>query len=337
MSVEQDLDKAWELLEDGDLDGTRRLAVRLATEAPDEPDVLLLQAACAREAGESEEALALLGRAAAADPEWATPEIWAAELLAADPDRLPEALARATQAVERAEEEEEFLEALAVKAGIELDLGALSAARKTLGELPPIDVAAVDPSWSLEIAHLFLAVGDTDEARRRFRALAEANGELAEAWHGLGLAAEVAGEEDEKRQAWQRTRALDESRPIEDPLLSEADMESVAEAALAELPQRARTLVQNVPIVIADLPASEDVDQGLDPRLLGLFEGTSYREASSLGGPPQLARVLLFRKNLERVATTEDELRDEIRTTLLHETGHFFGMTEDDLEKAGLE
>ena len=46
---------------------------------------------------------------------------------------------------------------------------------------------------------------------------------------------------------------------------------------------------------------------------------------------------LLFRKNLERVAGDADELREEIRTTLLHETGHFFGMDEDDLAGVGLE
>ena len=54
-----------------------------------------------------------------------------------------------------------------------------------------------------------------------------------------------------------------------------------------------------------------------------------------LGGTPQLTQILLFRRNLERVAQDEEELRDEIRTTLLHETGHFFGMTEKDLDDVG--
>ena len=54
-----------------------------------------------------------------------------------------------------------------------------------------------------------------------------------------------------------------------------------------------------------------------------------------LGGTPQLTQILLFRRNLERVAQDEEELREEIRTTLLHETGHFFGMTEKDLDDVG--
>jgi len=347
VTIEKDLDQAWELLESGDLAAVQVLAERLRAQAPDEPDVLLLSAACEREEGHAEKALALLAKAAAADPEWATPEIWAAELLAADPERLREALEHASRAFDLAEEEEEYLEALAVKAGIEVDLGAVEAARRTLAELPPADPSSVrpqvqlaeaDPSWQLEIAHLFLAVADPAEARRRFQSLTDADPQLSDAWHGLGLAAEIQGDEEEKRRAWLRALALEEKRPLEDPLLTEAEMAAVAEAALAELPPRARSLIENVPIVIADLPAAEDVGQGLDPRLLGLFEGTSYREASSLAGSPQLARILLFRKNLESIAGGDvEQLREEIRTTLLHETGHFFGMEEDDLANVGLD
>jgi predicted Zn-dependent protease with MMP-like domain len=160
---------------------------------------------------------------------------------------------------------------------------------------------------------------------------------VADAWYGLGLAAEAAGDEEGKRSAWLRVLSSDERQPLEEPLLPEAEMEGAAEAALAELPARARTLIENVPIVIADLPAVEDVRQGLDPRLLGLFEGGALPDASAVGGPPQLSRIVLFRKNLERVAADEDELREEIRTTLLHETGHFFGMSEEDLEEVGLD
>ncbi len=45
---------------------------------------------------------------------------------------------------------------------------------------------------------------------------------------------------------------------------------------------------------------------------------------------------MLFRRNLERAAHDEDELREEIRTTLLHETGHFFGLDDAALEALGL-
>jgi predicted Zn-dependent protease with MMP-like domain len=333
-----ELDRAWQLLEQGNVGGARKLADKLAPTLTEDgsADLLLLRAACAREEGLTAEALDLLRQTIAADAEWVTPELWSAELLMSE-GRSEEALAHATRALDLAEEEEEFLEAVAVKAGIEIELGRLNTARQTLGELPPADDVQIDPVWSLELGYLLLAVEDADEARRRFQALADQDPESAEAWYGVGLCAEAQDDENGKREAWTRVLKLDERQPLDEPLLSEAEMASAAEQALGELPERARTLIQNVPILIADLPARDDVATGLDPRLLGLFAGTAHPEASHLGGQPHLTQILLFRKNLERVAEDAEDLRAEIRTTLLHETGHFFGMSEDDLEAVGLE
>jgi predicted Zn-dependent protease with MMP-like domain len=333
-----ELERAWDLLDEGDFQGARKAATSLQAQAPDHPAVNLLLAALSREDGDVEATLAHLARASAGDPEWATPELWAAEMLSGDPDRLAEALGHATRGVDRADEEDEFLEAVAVKAGIEMDLGRLAAARKTLSELPPAEVVPedIDPAWSVEIGHLFLALGEAGEARARFTAVT-AKHDLSDAWYGAGMAAEATGDNDGRGKAWLRTLELDELEELDDPHLSEEEMAEVAEAALSELPAKARTLIENVPIVIADLPAREDVEKGLDPRLLGLFEGTAYSEGSTMGGTPHLARIVLFRKNLERVSEDEDEMSDEIRTTLLHETGHFFGMSEEDLAGVGLD
>jgi predicted Zn-dependent protease with MMP-like domain len=114
-------------------------------------------------------------------------------------------------------------------------------------------------------------------------------------------------------------------------------MSDVAEQALKELPETARKLIANVPILVVDLPAADEVKHGLDPRLLGLFEGSAYADGSSVGGAPQVTRILLFRKNLERMALDPEDMREQIRITLLHETGHFFGMTEADLTDVGLD
>jgi predicted Zn-dependent protease with MMP-like domain/predicted Zn-dependent protease len=333
-----ELDRAWQLLEQGDPAAARKLADKMAPTVGDEgkADLLLLRSACAREEGQVEEALALLAETIQVDPEWVTPELWTAELLMSE-ERTEEALSHASRALDLADDEDEYLEALAVKAGIEIDLGKVEAARQTLGELPAADEVQLDPVWSLEIGYLLLAVEDAAEARRRFQALADQDPELADAWYGVGLAAENQDDENGKREAWGRVLKLDERRPLEDPLLSEAEMAQVAEAALGELPERARKLIENVPILVTDLPARADVEQGLDPRLLGLFAGTAHPDSSHLGGQPHLTQILLFRKNLERVAGDVEELRAEIRTTLLHETGHFFGMSEDDLAAVGLE
>lgn len=338
MNTDADLERAWDLLESGDEPGARRLAERLNSEDPITPDVLLLQAACARQRGEIEPAIKFLQQASQADLGWAAPEIWLAEILAEDPDSLSEALRHASAALDRAEEEDEFLDALALKAGLEIDLGKASAARKTLQDLPPLDISAsLPPAMALDFAHLFLEAGEVEEAALRFQALIDEDDGNADAWHGLGECAEAKGDEQAKRQAWRRVLAMDGKEPLQSPLMSEARMAEIAEEALRELPEKVRALVAHVPILIVDLPTSDEVDKGLDPRLLGMFAGSAYADAGVMGGQPELTQILLFRKNLERSAQNAEDLAEQIRVTLLHETGHFFGMSEDDLASVGLD
>jgi predicted Zn-dependent protease with MMP-like domain len=304
---------------------------------PENPEALLLLGVSQRGEGDFDDALASLGRAAETAPEWSEPAYLMAEILAQDLDRPAEALGHAGDALDRAEEEDEFLDAIFLKASLEIQLGKTKAAQATLAELPPAADVPLPPDLSLDLAYLFMEAGLVEEAEHRFRLLASDNDADAEAHYGLGLCAEERGDEAAKRVAWLRTHALDAKAPIQNPHMTEAGMAEVAELALKELPEAARNLIANVPILIVDLPATEEVEHGLDPRLLGLFEGAAYSDASSVGGPPQVARILLFRKNLERMAIDPDDLREQIRITLLHETGHFFGMSEEDLADVGLE
>jgi predicted Zn-dependent protease with MMP-like domain len=330
------LDAAWRLLEAGDVEAARRAAESLE---PESPEVLLLQAACCREQEDLPQAKAFLKRAAAADPDWPLPELWLAEVLMTEPDAAEEALRHAGRALDLAEDEEDYLSAVALKAGIELELGHPGDARKTLAELPPPEVPIDDLDMALEIAELHLALGEPALARARLRTLTAAHPASGDAWHALGCAAADLDDAAEVRAAWTRTWSLDAApggQGAGAERLSEDEIAAVAEAALAELPARARTLLQGVPIVIAERPAEADVEAGFDPRALGLFSGTAYADNSSLGGQPGLTQIVLFRRNIERVSPDEDQLRDEIRTTLLHETGHFFGLDDADLEEIGL-
>lgn len=331
------LDAAWEALEAGDLAGARKRAERLEAEAP---DTLLLLAACAREEDDAPKALELLRRAAKGDPEWATPELWIAELLATQPETMEEAQHHAERALNLSEEEDEYLSALALKAGLEAELGELDEAKRTLANLPPPDVAVGDTALALEIAELHLAVGEAQVAVDRLRTLTAASPEVADAWYALGCAAAELGDDVQMRAAWKQAWKLDaaprEGEGDDGPRLDEETVSTAAEEALGELPDRARALLRDVPIIVAELPAEADVDTGLDPRALGLFSGTAYPDIPHVGGQPGLTQIVLFRRNIARVAEGDEELREEIRVTLLHETGHFFGLDEAELEGAGL-
>jgi predicted Zn-dependent protease with MMP-like domain/thioredoxin-like negative regulator of GroEL len=336
-SLDAVLEEGWGHQGSGDFVAARKLAERVLREDCENPEALLLLAASLRGEGEPEKALAFLERASASADGWSTPEQWIAEILAQDLDRPSDALAHAEAALDRAEEDDEFFDAVVLKAGLEIELGRVKAAQATLSELPPPNEVELPRELAVELAYLFLDAHLTEDAMDRFQLLADSDAADAEARYGLGSCAEDSGNEEEKRKHWLVTFDLDAAADLQAPHMSEADMAEVAEQALKELPAAARERIENVPILVVDLPARQEVERGLDPRLLGLFEGVPYAEAGALQGTPELTRILLFRKNLERMAFDADDLRDQIRITLLHETGHFFGMSEQDLADVGLD
>lgn len=315
------IESAWNLLEDGDLDGARRVGVTLASDEATAGDGLLLQAACDREEGETESALTHLRAAIALDAEWATPLLWSAEILATEHGRAAEALDLAARALDVADEEEVFVDALALKAGLEISLGSLDAARATLEDAPPPGEADVSPPVLLEIAHLYLAVGDVQTAREHFEALVAADGESADAWHGVGLAADLAGDTATRDRAW--TEALTLDKAADDDAGHEAftDEEVLSAAAdvLKGLPARVQTALGAVPLRCVDYPTAQDVAAGVDPRQSVRF----------VGADDALTEVLFFRKGLERETDDPVALREEIADALLSETEHFFGWSDE--------
>jgi len=358
---EEEMDPAltagWEALENGDIDAARTAATSYPADGPLRVEALMLQAACEREEGDREAALETLAKAAKAEPDFATPELWMAEMLLDDGEDLEGALKHAERALDLAEEEEEYLSAVSTKAAIELSLERPAEARKTLKELPPADTILNDVGMTLDLAQLLLEAGNASDARARLETLVKASPDEADAWYYLGVAAEATGDEERKRVAWTKTRELDvaeaeahahhhhhhdggdsegEGEHVHEHLTEEALIE-VAEETLAEMPEQFRELLGNVPIVVADRPAQADVEAGMDPRILGLFNGAPHGEAGSTADVPGVTEIVLFRQNLERVVADDDDLRDEIRITLLHEAGHFFGLDEEGLERIGLD
>ena len=79
------------------------------------------------------------------------------------------------------------------------------------------------------------------------------------------------------------------------------------------------------------------MDDGVESDTLGLFLGDPYPDEIS-GDDPLPPQIILFINNLWDLAgDNEETFREEVRTTLLHEIGHYFGLDEEDLEVRGLE
>jgi predicted Zn-dependent protease with MMP-like domain len=109
---------------------------------------------------------------------------------------------------------------------------------------------------------------------------------------------------------------------------------------LAELPGELHELMEEVPLIVEDEPSRRTLgDMGIDPRttdLCGLHWGIPLTRRSVEHSGTMPDQMCLFRGPIMRVAGRKrQELREQIRITLLHEIGHHFGLDEDDLERLG--
>jgi predicted Zn-dependent protease with MMP-like domain len=103
--------------------------------------------------------------------------------------------------------------------------------------------------------------------------------------------------------------------------------EAIVAQALDDLPEPFRLRLTNVAIIVEDLPPPGIENQGL---LLGLFRGIPRTEKSVFySGLPD--HIFLYQRNIEAISRTEADVRRQIRATLLHEVGHYFGLSEEEL------
>ena len=112
------------------------------------------------------------------------------------------------------------------------------------------------------------------------------------------------------------------------------EMDAVAFEALVvdeldRLPDDMVDGLDNVVFVVEDRPEDGSLD------LLGLYEGTALTERDRYGFGEMPDRIVLYREPLLAVAETEEELRDEIHVTLVHEIAHFYGIDDDRLHELG--
>ena len=192
----------------------------------------------------------------------------------------------------------------------------------------------------LREAGRLLAAGDAPAAAERLRDIT-ARGVLppyreADARYLLGRALGAVGDRAGMTDEWGLVLRLDAAAASPQPLMPADEFESVAEAALAELPQELLDQLRNVAILVADRPSAEMVAGGIDPRILGLYHGVPMTRRSTSFGAPYADTIYLFRANLERVCATRAALAERIRMTVLHETAHYFGYTERQLRRMGL-
>jgi len=200
----------------------------------------------------------------------------------------------------------------------------------------------IDPSYldaRATLAELLYELCRFDESRAELGMLLEEDPEDPHAHHLASLLAERSGEfalsEEEERMAH---RLAPETYSLR-PRFTRGEFDRAVESAMGELPDEFRERMGNLAVVVEDVP-SEAILVTLaepSPGILGLFVGTPLPEKSLGDIPSPPDAIYLFKRNLERICESRDELVDEIRITLLHEVGHFLGLDEQEIADAGYE
>ena len=120
--------------------------------------------------------------------------------------------------------------------------------------------------------------------------------------------------------------------------LSRAEFEQVVAEALDDLPEEIAEMLTNISVVVEQWPSAEILKQmNLPSRssLLGLYEGIplTCRDTSYSGVLPD--RVTIFQGPIEKVGRTRTQIRDEIKSVVVHEIAHHFGIDDERIRELG--
>jgi predicted Zn-dependent protease with MMP-like domain len=119
--------------------------------------------------------------------------------------------------------------------------------------------------------------------------------------------------------------------------LSRAEFERVVSEALDSLPKRFADMVENVIVTVEEEPGVEDLagfehddDDDEPEELLGIYRGVALTERTH-DMPLMPDEIAIFRGPINRIARTRQEAVDEVRETVIHELGHYFGLDDEEM------
>lgn len=114
--------------------------------------------------------------------------------------------------------------------------------------------------------------------------------------------------------------------------------EQLLHEAVRELPAEFRDKLRNVAIIVEDYPSEELMQQmelSPDDTLFGLYEGVPLTERGYFEQPLHPDRILIFQRAIEDECDSPEEIKEELKVTLVHEIAHFFGLSDEYLEELG--
>lgn len=118
--------------------------------------------------------------------------------------------------------------------------------------------------------------------------------------------------------------------------MTRAEFERLVREAVMLIPKRFRREISNLALVVESEPSSELLEEmEVEPpdTLYGLYQGTPLTERTWAYGNTLPDRIVLFQRPIEEDCEDEDEIRAVIGETLIHEVGHYFGLSEEEIEE----
>ncbi len=118
--------------------------------------------------------------------------------------------------------------------------------------------------------------------------------------------------------------------------MTRAEFERLVTEAVNLIPRRFRREMKNLALVVEDEPSADLLDEmEIEPpdSLYGLYQGTPLPERTWGYGNSLPDRITIFQRPIEEDCDDEDEMRKMIGETLIHEVGHYFGMSEEQIEE----
>lgn len=112
--------------------------------------------------------------------------------------------------------------------------------------------------------------------------------------------------------------------------------QALVDEAYGAIPASFRSRLKNVAVVVEPEPEHELLDEmGIEPpdTLFGLYQGTPLTERGWAFGNALPDRIVIYQKPIEEVSADEDEVYTTIAETLIHEAGHYFGLSEEEIEE----
>jgi predicted Zn-dependent protease with MMP-like domain len=110
----------------------------------------------------------------------------------------------------------------------------------------------------------------------------------------------------------------------------------LVEEALRDIPHRFREAMKNVAVVVEDEPSRElleDMEMEPDDTLFGLYQGIPLTERDSHYGNALPDRISIYQKPIEDACDDDEDIRQCVAETVIHEFGHYFGLSEEEIEE----